>query len=141
MKKKSIFILLFLFSQFFYLSSAKANYWLMCVELANKKDRNPIHLNKKFAQKYDFKNRIVHGMLIGSFYSKFIGVDFPGKYSLILEICIKFNKPVFIGDILTIEGKITSLNKAYKIANLNLVTKNQLNKKVSSSEIIVKLNE
>ena len=105
------------------------------------KDRNPIHLNKKFAQKYDFKNRIVHGMLIGSFYSKFIGVDFPGKYSLILEICIKFNKPVFIGDILTIEGKITSLNKAYKIANLNLVTKNQLNKKVSSSEIIVKLNE
>ena len=29
MKKKSIFILLFLFSQFFYLSSAKANYWLI----------------------------------------------------------------------------------------------------------------
>ena len=45
--------------------------------------------SKKFAQKYNFKNRIVHGMLIGSFYSKFIGVDFPGKHSLILEICIK----------------------------------------------------
>ena len=64
-----------------------------------------------------------------------------GKIFVNFEICIKFNKPVFIGDILTIEGKITSLNKAYKIANLNLVTKNQLNKKVSSSEIIVKLNE
>jgi len=105
------------------------------------KDKNPIHLNKKFAQRYNFKDRIVHGMLIGSFYSKFIGVDFPGKNSLILEICIKFNKPVFIGDVLTIEGKITSLNKIYKIVNLNLITKNQQKKRVSTSEIIVKLNE
>ena len=56
-------------------------------------------------------------------------------------VCIKFNKPVFVGDVLTIEGKITSLNKIYKIVNLNLITKNQQKKRVSTSEIIVKLNE
>ena len=84
---------------------------------------------------------IIHGMLIGSFYSKFIGVDLPGKYSLILETNIKFIKPVFVGDLLSIEGKVLSLNKVYKIATIGISTKNQKRKKISSSEIIVKLNE
>tara|TARA_B100001057_G_scaffold469420_1_gene529748 strand:- start:1190 stop:1606 length:417 start_codon:yes stop_codon:yes gene_type:complete len=105
------------------------------------RDKNPIHINKKFARKYNFEKPIIHGMLIGSFYSKFIGVDLPGKYSLILEINIRFIKPVFVGDLLSIEGKVLSLNKVYKIATIGISTKNQKRKKVSSSEIIVKLNE
>ena len=36
-------------------------------------DNNPIHTNKNFAKKYGFKDKIMHGMLLGTFYSKFIG--------------------------------------------------------------------
>ena len=41
-------------------------------------DKNPIHLDKKFAEKPIFKGRIAHGMLIVSFISSVIGNKFPG---------------------------------------------------------------
>ena len=44
-------------------------------------DRNPIHLNEKFAKNTIFKSRIAHGMLIASFISS---ISFPMLYKSII---------------------------------------------------------
>lgn len=105
------------------------------------KDNNPLHSNKIFAKKYKFKDKVVHGMLVGAIFSRFIGTILPGKYAVILEIKIKFNNPLYINDTLSIEGKVINLSESYKIATIEITAKNQFNKKISYSESIVKLNE
>ena len=105
------------------------------------KDYSKIHIKKEFAYKYGFKSKIVHGMLLGAFYSRFIGVYLPGKYSLLINMDIKFNKPIYINDVVTIKGKIVHLNKSYKVATVKIIAFNQSKKNVSTAKAMVKLNE
>jgi len=109
--------------------------------LSLSKDYSKIHIKKEFAQRYGFKSKIVHGMLLGFFYSRLIGVYLPGKYSLLINMDIKFNKPIYINDVVTIKGKIVHLNKSYKIATVQIISFNQSKKNVSTAKAMVKLNE
>ena len=71
-------------------------------------DKNPIHLDKEYAQKSLFKKRIAHGFLIGSFISTVIGNYFPGNGTIYLSQSLKFMKPVFIGDNIVVKVKVIS---------------------------------
>lgn len=105
------------------------------------KDYSKIHMNKKFACKYNFKDKIIHGMLLGAFYSRFIGIYLPGKFSLLMNMDIKFNRPIYLNDVITIKGQVIHLNKAYKVVTIKIYATNQLAKNVSSAKTMVKLNE
>ena len=37
-------------------------------------DYNPLHMDEKFAQSRDFINRVCHGMLLGSLFSRLVGM-------------------------------------------------------------------
>ena len=104
-------------------------------------DNNLIHTKSKFAKKYNFEKKIGHGMLLSLFYSKFIGKFLPGKYSLIISTDLKFHKPFFIDDKLKFLGKITYLNKLYKIASENIKVLNKEKKLISTCSANVKLHE
>tara|TARA_B100000378_G_C17850352_1_gene344882 strand:+ start:200 stop:613 length:414 start_codon:yes stop_codon:yes gene_type:complete len=65
-------------------------------------DKNPIHLNTKYAKKTFFKERIAHGMLIASFISSVIGNKFPGPGTIYISQNLNFLKPVKINDIVKI---------------------------------------
>ena len=67
-------------------------------------DVNPLHNDEEYALEKGYPGRVSYGMLTASFLSTLAGVYLPGKYSLIHEVKLKFAKPVFIGDELTIEG-------------------------------------
>ena len=88
-------------------------------------DNNFIHTDPKFAKKYNYKKNIGHGMILAMFYSKFIGKVLPGKYSLIISTDLKFHKPFFANDKLKFFGKITQLNKLYRVATLFIKVYNQ----------------
>ena len=45
-------------------------------------DYNPLHMDQNFAKSKNFKNRVCHGMLLSSFFSRLIGMYLPGKNSL-----------------------------------------------------------
>ena len=66
-------------------------------------DKNPIHLNEKFAKNTIFKSRIAHGMLIASFISSVIGNKFPGNGTIYVSQDLKFKRPVKINDIVKIK--------------------------------------
>lgn len=104
-------------------------------------DLNKLHVHDGFARKYNFKKKVVHGMLLGSLYSKFIGMYLPGKYSLLVSMDINFNKPIYLNDTITIKGRVIDKSKIYKIATVKITSTNQLKKIVSNAKVVVKLNE
>lgn len=69
-------------------------------------DFNALHVNKDFAEKSRFGQRVVHGMLTASFISTIIGTCLPGNNALYLSQEIKFVKPVFFGDTITVRAKV-----------------------------------
>jgi len=66
-------------------------------------DYNPAHFDEEYAKKTIFKKRISHGMLIGSLFSKVLGMDLPGPGSIYISQTLKFRRPVYIGDIIKAE--------------------------------------
>ena len=83
-------------------------------------DVNPLHTDAEFARSKGFKDKVVYGMLTASFLSTLAGVYIPGKNSLIHSTDIKFLRPVFIGDELTIEGIVAEKNDLFKLINVKI---------------------
>ena len=73
-------------------------------------DKNPIHLNEKFAKNTIFKSRIAHGMLIASFISSVIGNKFPGNGTIYVSQTLKFKRPVKINDLVKIKVNVKKDN-------------------------------
>lgn len=98
-------------------------------------DFNPIHIDISEAKKIGKKNIIVHGNLTCSYLSKIIGMDFPGKGSLILEQNISFPNPVYPNDLVKIQFLIKAINDTLKILNIKIngfkeIKESKLGKKV-----------
>ena len=100
-------------------------------------DNNPLHSDISYAKSRGFLDRVVYWMLTASFYSTLVGVNLPGKFCILQGIDIQFSKPVYIGDILSITGKVTYINEAYKQLEIKAIIKNQHEKKVSKATVKV----
>jgi 3-hydroxybutyryl-CoA dehydratase len=100
-------------------------------------DINPLHTDTEYSKSKGFSDRVVYGMLTSSFFSTLVGVYLPGKYCLLQGIDIQFSKPVYIDDILTITGKVSYINEAYKQIEIKAIIINQDNEKVSKATIKV----
>ena len=100
-------------------------------------DINPLHTDAEYSKSKGFSDRIVYGMLTSSFFSTLVGVYLPGKYCILQGVDIQFSQPVYIDDILTITGKVSYINEAYKQLEIKAVIINQDNKKVSKATIKV----
>lgn len=72
-------------------------------------DKNPLHLDEQFAATTIFKRCIAHGMLLSGFISAAVGMKFPGAGTIYLQQSLKFMRPVFIDDEVSI--RITVLDK------------------------------
>jgi 3-hydroxybutyryl-CoA dehydratase len=102
-------------------------------------DINPMHLDKDYAQQRGFEGVLVYGMLTASFYSTLVGVYLPGKYCLFQEANVKFNKPVYVGDMLMVEGKVIEKDETFRRIVVKAFIKNQENRKVSMAKLTVGL--
>ena len=98
-------------------------------------DTNPLHVDTNYARKKGFHGRVVYGLLTSSFYSTLVGVYLPGKNCILQEVNIQFSKPVYIGDILKIQGKVNYLNEACRQIEIKATITNQNNEKVSKAII------
>jgi 3-hydroxybutyryl-CoA dehydratase len=100
-------------------------------------DINPLHTDTEYSKSKGFPDRVVYGMLTSSFFSTLVGVYLPGKYCILQGIDIQFSKPVYIDNILTITGKVSYINEAYKQIEIKAIIINQDNEKVSKATIKV----
>lgn len=77
-------------------------------------DFNPIHLDAQIAAKSRFGKKIVHGMLIGSYFSGIIGNKFPGAGSVYISQDISFRKPIYYNTNIKVRVEITAIDKERK---------------------------
>lgn len=72
-------------------------------------DYNPIHLDERFAEKSRFKKCIAHGMIGASYISAVLGTEFPGNGTIYMEQQLKFIKPIYVGECVTVEVEILEI--------------------------------
>ena len=77
-------------------------------------DYNPLHMDKNFAKSKNFKNRVCHGMLLSSFFSRLIGMYLPGKNSLYFSQTINFQLPCYINQKITVSGEVKEIIPSIK---------------------------
>lgn len=103
-------------------------------------DTNPLHQSDDFAMEIGqgkFNGHVAFGMLTASFYSTLAGVYLPGKNSLIHSLDIKFQKPVYAGDKLTVSGEIVNKQDELKLIQIKAVIKNERQQNVSKADMKV----
>lgn len=100
-------------------------------------DENPLHCDEAYARQSGFPGRVVYGMLTASFYSTLAGVYLPGERSILQAVDSKFRSPVYIGDRLTVTGKIAEKNDTFRMITVKAEISNQQGKKVSKATLQV----
>lgn len=80
-------------------------------------DFNPIHLDDEYAKQTRFGRRIAHGMIVGALISRAL-VDGIGQGGVYLAQNMKFVNPVFIGEEIQIQLKITNIRKGRGLATV-----------------------
>ena len=81
-------------------------------------DLNPLHLDIKFAESSSFKKRVVHGMLLSTFFSQLVGMHLPGKNALYFSQTLNFRAPCYIDDEIEIVGEVIEKSDSTKIITL-----------------------
>jgi len=66
-------------------------------------DYNPIHIDEEYAKTTPFGKCIAHGMLLSSFFSTLIASKYPGPGSIYLSQDVKFLKPCFVGEWVSVQ--------------------------------------
>ena len=100
-------------------------------------DTNPLHLDDEFARGTRFGQRIAHGMLTGGIIGGILGTEFPGFGTIYLSQELKFIRPVFIEDKLTIEIKVLEIIENKNRLVLSTEATNQRGEKVASGTAVV----
>ena len=102
-------------------------------------DYNPVHLDEEYAKDTVFGTRIAHGMLLGSYISGVLGSDFPGEGTIYLKQDLKFIKPVYYGDTITISVTVLEMDDARKHITLETHCNNQASEPVLTGTALVML--
>src|SRR5699024_5523793 len=89
-------------------------------------DYNPMHVDEEFAEKTQFHKRIAHGMLSAGLISACIGNKMPGPGAIYLNQTLRFNKPVYFGDVLVATVKVERIDQKahFQIATLSTIVTN-----------------
>ena len=101
-------------------------------------DHNPIHLDEEYADKSIFKQRVAQGMLQAGLLSGILGCHFPGVGTIYLSQTLKFIKPVFINDQITLRLKVLEIISEKNRVRLETLFANQNGETVITGEALVK---
>jgi 3-oxoacyl-[acyl-carrier protein] reductase len=97
-------------------------------------DRNPLHMDEKFAARTHFQRRVVHGMLVANYVSTLIGMHCPGPGALWSQQSFRWPAPVFIGDRISLTMKVRHKSEGARSLTLEVKALNQEGKLVMEGE-------
>ena len=103
-------------------------------------DYNPLHMSEEYASSTSFKKRVCSGMFLSSFFSRLVGMYLPGKHALHISQSLNFVNPCFIGETITVEGKVIDKSPATKIIKLETTITNESGKRIidGKAQVIVR---
>jgi acyl dehydratase len=102
-------------------------------------DNNPLHMDAGYASQTPFHERVVHGMLVGSFFSRLVGMYLPGKYALYLSQTMSFRRSIPIGTTIKIRGTVSHKTDSAKTIAISVAAEDAEANPLVSGEALVKL--
>lgn len=97
-------------------------------------DWSTIHVDDEYAQGRGFDKRLVHGLLVGSLISGFVGMKLPGKHGLLQSMNLQFRRPCYAPNTLTIEGKVRRRSDATKTITIDISVRDESGTEIVSAQ-------
>jgi acyl dehydratase len=103
-------------------------------------DHNPIHVDIDFARKFGFKDVFAHGMLSMAFLGRLVTSYVP--QTQIRKLGTRFTSITWVGDIITVSGKVTGKREegGQKLVDLEVKCTNQNGQDTLQGDATVALN-
>ena len=87
-------------------------------------DHSPLHVDHEHAVARGYLGRVMHGSILNGFISHFVGMWFPGRYSLLLSVDLRFANPSYIEDRLRINAVVRQKMDLHHIVIFDVVIAN-----------------
>lgn len=97
-------------------------------------DFNPLHVNREYASRSRFGERIAHGILTAGLVSAVLGMRLPGPGGIFLSQTLQFLKPVRFGDTITARAEVLHWRVERRILTLRTTCSNQRGELVLDGE-------
>jgi acyl dehydratase len=96
--------------------------------LAAFQDYSPLHVDEDFAKSRGFDGRVMHGCLLTGFLSHFVGMHFPGRFSMLLTLDMRFSNPSYLGDSISLTAVVGQKADERQIVVLDATLSNNTRK-------------
>jgi acyl dehydratase len=100
-------------------------------------DHNPIHVDIDFAKSAGVKDVFAHGMLSMCFMGRLITSLVP--QSKVKSFGVRFVAITWVGDVITVKGRIAAVDKEQKTLTLELTCENQKGEPTLQGQSVVSL--
>src|SRR3990170_1474463 len=100
-------------------------------------DFNPLHVDRVYAARSRFGERIAHGLLTAGLISAVLGMRLPGPGGIFLSQTLNFLKPVRIGDTVTASAEVVGYRADKRILTLKTTCHNQRGEVVVDGEAVL----
>lgn len=97
-------------------------------------DHSPIHVDEAFAQRRGLRSVVAHGALLGALTSCVLGMDLPGAPGILQELSLRFHKPCYAGDTLSVQVSVSSVVESVQALQLKIRITNQRQELVASGK-------
>jgi 3-hydroxybutyryl-CoA dehydratase len=104
-------------------------------------DYSPLHMEEEYARTTNFGHRICHGMLVGSFFSRLVGMYLPGKYGLLLSHSLRHLLPCFLDQEIKVEGRVVDKSSATGIITVSASVTDSFGKIIINGTLKVLVRE
>jgi acyl dehydratase len=101
-------------------------------------DNNPMHTDERFATRLAFDKPVAHGILTAGLISAVIGTQLPGPGTLYISQELRFQRPVFPGDMITALVEVAEIDPERNRVRLKTTCVNQDGVEVLAGEAWVK---
>ena len=96
-------------------------------------DRHPLHTEETYAIARGFRSKVMHGNILNGFLSYFIGECLPDREVMILSQEIKYQRPVYLRDRLTLEAVVADVHDSVNMIEFSCKFRNEVDGKVVAS--------
>lgn len=104
-------------------------------------DLNPAHVDREFAARTFFGERVAHGLLTAGLVSAVLGTRLPGPGCVFVSFACRFVRPVRLGDTITARAEIVDRLEEKRHLRLETSCENQAGERVLEGEALVLIPE
>jgi len=97
-------------------------------------DAAPLHTHREFAQKAGYSGPVVHGALLIAYVSRLVGMEIPGRFSILERVDLAFRHPCYAPCDIQIVGKVRQISEAVSSVILDIHVEDSTGKAIATGK-------